>query len=107
MMSIDHYSNDARLLGIMNRRITTKYLHDSSSPPEMIELAKAAQAAFEAHDFALAYRLITRLLLKHRGIEISEGTELATALDFKLDRRLLGPGDPLNILIEPILQLEA
>jgi predicted esterase len=106
-MSTDAFSNDARLLGIMNRRITSKYLHDSAAPPDMLELARAAQTAFEAHDFATAYRLITRLLLKHRAIELNEATELATALDFKLDHRLIGPGDPLNITIEPILSLDA
>ena len=105
-MQPDFHSNDVRLLGIMNRRITTRYLHDASSPPEMAELARATQAAFEVHDFTSAYRSITRLLLKHRGIEINEGTELATSLDFKLDRRLLGPGDSLTITLEPILQLE-
>jgi pimeloyl-ACP methyl ester carboxylesterase len=72
----------------------------------MVELARATQAAFEAHDFVSAYRSMTRLLLKHRGIEIGEGTELATSLDFKLDRRLLGPGDSLNITLEPTLQLD-
>ena len=105
-MHPDFYSNDVRLLGIMNRRITTKYLHDATSSPEMAELARVTQAAFEAHDFVTAYRSITRLLLTHRGIEVSEGTELATSLDFKLDRRLMAPGDPLNITLEPILQLE-
>jgi pimeloyl-ACP methyl ester carboxylesterase len=106
-MTSDHFSNDARLLGIMNRRITTKYLHDPAAPPDMVELARTGQAAFEAHDFPNAYQLITRLLLKHRDFELNEGTELATALDFKLDRRLLGPGDLLNITLEPILTLEA
>ena len=107
MMPSDFFSNDVRVLGIINRRITTKYLHDASSPPEMTELARETQTAVEARDFATAYRVLTRLLLKHRGIEINEGTELATALDFRLDRRLLGPGDPLEITLEPILQLEA
>src|ERR1700722_4429619 len=95
IMQPDFHSNDVRLLGIMNRRITTRYLQDASSPPDMAELARTTQAAFEAHDFVTAYRSMTRLLLKHRGIEISEGTELATGLDFKLDRRLLAPGDSL------------
>ena len=105
-MHPDFFSNDVRLLGIMNRRITSRYLQDASSPQEMVELARVTQAAFEAHDFTSAYRSMTRLLLKHRGIEIGEGTDLATSLDFKLDRRLLGPGDPLTITLEPILQLE-
>jgi predicted esterase len=101
------HSNDFRLLGILNRKITVRYLHDASAPADMHELAVAAQAAFEAHDFAVAYRFMTRLLLRHRGFEINEATEVATALDFKLDRRLLVPGDPLTITLEPILVLES
>ncbi len=101
------HSNDFRLLGILNRKITSRYLHDSSAPQKCTSSPWRRQTAFERHDFALAYRFMTRLLLRHRGFEINEATEVATALDFKLDRRLLVPGDPLTITLEPILELES
>jgi predicted esterase len=98
-------ANDARVLGIMNRRVTTRYLGDPTSPPVLHDLAARTQAAFVAKDYPLAYRLVSELLLRHRGIEPGPATELATALDFRLDHRLLGPGDPLTISLEPVLAL--
>ncbi|CAN5306588.1 hypothetical protein BH10PLA2_BH10PLA2_29910 [soil metagenome] len=101
-MDAELIANDARVLGIMNRKILTRYLGDATTSPALHELALQTQAALTKKAWAEGYRLVSRLLLQHRGIEVSPATELATVLDFRLDHRLVGPGDPLSLSLEPV-----
>lgn len=77
------------------------------------ELEKLAEAAFrmapprrltdasEQQDYSAGYRLLTQLTVRLTGHEWNEGSELASAFDFQIERSLITTGEPLKFQIEP------
>lgn len=72
---------------------------------EQASLAVVTALAYQNKKYDEAYRYVTRLLLMLQGEKLGEATELATSLDFRTDRKLLAPGDPINVVIEPLFSL--
>jgi predicted esterase len=93
--------DDARLLGIIARGLIYQAQKGDRFTPEQARVVAAAVRAYQTKDFDAAYRYASRLLLMRKDIVLDEGSEMATAYDFQLDRKLLAPGDSLRVLLRP------
>ncbi len=101
----DARADDVRLLGIVARSVVNQAQRKGELPPEYARLAAATTEAYTKQDFNTAYRYVTRLLAVMQGGEVTEGTEVATSFDLKLDRKLVAAGDPLAVTLEPLFTL--
>src|SRR5262249_9458040 len=97
--------DDARLLGIIGRGILNQAQKGDKLSPEQTRPAALSAKASQDKDWDKAYRYASRLILLRRGEQLTEGTELATSYDFRLDRKLVAPGDPLTVLLQPLFTL--
>jgi predicted esterase len=96
---------DVRLLGIMARGMTYDSKQGERLTPEQQQLAVLSAKAFQANDWDNGYRYITRFILLRRGLEVNEASEVATAYDLKLDRKLVMPGETIEVRLEPVFTL--
>ncbi len=99
--------DDVLLLGVVSRGVLYKARKGDKLTAEQLRLVVPTARAFQTKKYDDAYRYVTRLLLSRQGVELGEASELATSLDFRLDRKLLAPGDPLTVLIDPLFSLPA
>ncbi len=97
--------DDVQLLGVVARGALYKARKGEKLTAVQQRLVVPTFQAYQAKKYDDAYRLVSRLLLAGQGVELGEASELATALDFRLDRKLIAPGDPLTILVEPLFSL--
>lgn len=97
--------DDVLLLGVVSRGILNRAKKGDKLTAEQLRLVVPTAQAYQAKKYDDAYRLVSRFLLAGQGVELGEASELATSLDFRLDRKLIAPGDPLTVLIEPLFSL--
>lgn len=97
--------DDAKLLGVLARGLLNQTQAGDRLTPEQTRVSLAAVRAFRDQDLDAAYRLVTRFILLRRGETLGEATELATSLDFRLDRKLIAPGEPLHAVLVPLFDL--
>lgn len=98
--------DDVRVLGILAFSLMNE-AQARGKPVPLAQLALSAQAvkAYNAKDHETAYRLATRFILLRRGMELNEETEVASSLDFHLDRRIAGPKEVLTASLVPLFDL--
>src|SRR5262249_200030 len=60
----------------------------------------AVLEAFQRGDWNLTYRLVTRLHTLLEGKAVTEVTEAAAAVDFKLERKIIAPGERVGVRIQ-------
>lgn len=101
------HPDDVKLLGVVARGALFQAQAGERLTLEQSRVSLAALRAYRNQDHDEAYRFVTRFLLLRRGEKITEATELAAALDFQLDRKLLASGDPLHALLTPLFDLGA
>lgn len=94
--------DDARLLGIVARGALYEAQKGGTLTPEKAKLAALTAQALARQDLNSAFRYAARAIILLQGGRISEGSELATSFDFKLNRKLFAPGEPLAISLEPL-----
>jgi poly(3-hydroxybutyrate) depolymerase len=97
--------DDARMLGVaaLGQMYAARTAGRATEETEKLFLATVAEYGKE--DWNRAYRQAARLLLRLHGVEISEATEVATALDFQLERKLVTPGERLGVRVQPLYAL--
>jgi predicted esterase len=78
----------------------------ASPKPAEDKLLRAAIAKATAGDANAAFRLLARWFAWQRGLKMGEWLDVATALDFSLDRRLGAPGDMLHARLQPLYLLD-
>lgn len=98
-------SDDALLLGVISRGVLNQAVQGTPLTDEARRLLLPGMRAFQNKEHDAAYRYASRLILLHRGETLGEGTELATSYDFQLDRKLVAPGEPLHVLLQPLFTL--
>ncbi|MBI1791453.1 MAG: hypothetical protein HYR60_28325, partial [Acidobacteria bacterium] len=99
-------SDDLRMLGILSSSARQAAQKTGRHNPEMEKLSAAAFAAYGKQDFTASFRYVTRYLFGIQGTPVSEATEIATAYDLKLDRKILTPGAALRISLVPLFTLD-
>jgi len=93
--------DDARVLGILLRGLTYQTQKDGRMTPELQKQVAAATEAYIKQDLNTAYRLATRLVMRLRGQEVSEESEVAASFDFRLGQKIVAPGEALPFRLEP------
>src|SRR5262249_24547489 len=97
---------DVRLVGILCfSLINQATAKEEPNPLAQLALSGLAVKAYNEKDYETAFRYAARFILLRRGIELNEGTELASSLDFKLGRKLIAPGEELPIRVVPLFTL--
>jgi pimeloyl-ACP methyl ester carboxylesterase len=98
--------DEIRVLNLMARVVRQRSAKQGGTPsPQAQALARSAGQAFRKQDHYRTYRYVTRAILSLAGEELSETTEVATSLNFVLNRALLSPGDPMIISLQPAFTL--
>jgi pimeloyl-ACP methyl ester carboxylesterase len=98
--------DEIRVLNLMARVVRQRLAKEGGSfSPQARALARSAGAAFRKEDYYRTYRYVTRAIISLAGEELSETTEIATSLNFVLNRALLSPGDPMTISLQPAFTL--
>src|SRR5262249_43720764 len=97
--------DDAKLLGVIARgRINQAQKTGGLNKDQNLQSSLTIRS-LQARDFTSAYRHAVRFLVLMQGGKMDEGVELATSYQFKLDRRILAPGEFLGISLQPIFTL--
>lgn len=98
--------DDVLVLGILGRSLINEaQVKGERVPLAHLQLLALGVKAYNAKDYETAYRYGTRFVLLRRGITLDEGTEVASAFDFKLDRKIVSHEDTLTALLQPIFTL--
>jgi len=98
--------DEIRVLNLMARVVRQRLTKQGGSfSPQARALARSAGQAFRKEDYYRTYRYVTRAILSLAGEELSETTEVATSLNFVLNRALLSAGDPMTISLQPAFTL--
>jgi pimeloyl-ACP methyl ester carboxylesterase len=93
---------DVQLLAVLGRNRMNQALATGKYTPEQARLATTTMRAYQAKDFTSAYRHVIRFLVLMDGGELNEGMEMASSYQFSLDRKIVPPGGPLRVLLQPI-----
>jgi predicted esterase len=94
-----------RILGISSQEQVLLAGRDGRLTPTMRNVFDAGFAAFKKGDSSRAYRLMTRLHTLLQGKPVTEATEAAAAVDFKLERKIVAPGERMGVRIEYLYTL--
>jgi len=102
----DIEADEIRVLNLMAMVVRQRLAKEGGSfSPQARVLARSAGQAFRQADYYRTYRYVTRAIISLAGEELSETTEVATSLNFVLNRALLSPGDPMIISLQPAFTL--
>ena len=96
---------DLRMLGIAGQAMFRRAQRQGQVTPPVQELADASVAAYKAEDWPRAFRLVTRLSMVLQGGTLSEATEVATAYDLLLSRKIAAPGEVIAVELRPLFTL--
>ena len=101
----DANAESSMLLLLSARRVMDDARKSGALPPAVSGLALETQQAFGYRKGNAAWRYVTRLLVLLGGEKLYEGTEVASSLDFMLDRRIVEPGAMLHAEVTPLFVL--
>jgi predicted esterase len=96
----DVNQDGVRMLGVLAQGQMLLAERDGRVTPTMRSMMNAGMEAFQKGDWSRAYRLITRLHMLLEGRAVTEATEAAAAVDFKLERKIIAPGERMGVRIE-------
>jgi predicted esterase len=97
--------DDVRLLGVLAQGQMVLADREGRVTPDMRRVIDAGREAAIKGDWNRAYRLATRLLTLLEGRAVTEATEAAAAVDFKLERKIVPRGERLGARIEVLYTL--
>lgn len=98
--------DDVKLLGVYARGLLNEAAKGRPFSPETGKAAALAAKAYAGQNLDDAYRYVTRFVLLAEGARLSEATEVATSLDFRIERRIYQPGETINVSIDPLFTLD-
>jgi hypothetical protein len=103
----DINQDGVRMLGTLAQAQMLVAERDGRVTPTMRSIMNAGMEAFQKRDWTRAYRLITRLHTLLEGKAVTEATEVGAAVDFKLERKIIAPGERMGGRIEFLYALGA
>jgi predicted esterase len=90
---------------LRNLSLLVRQLMPASLSPGLAALNSAINRASKDGDMTTTWRLLSRMTLALQGQRWSEGLEILSSYRLQLGRRLLKPGEPVDVQLNPLFTL--
>lgn len=90
---------------LRNLSLLVRQLMPESLSPSLRVLNSAINRATKAGDTTTTWRLLARMTLAMQGQSWSDGLEILSSYRLQLGRRLLTPGEPVEVQLSPLFTL--